>query len=126
MPIAVFSRGCPESSGELNQFLRTRRVVSIERHLVSESNNAYWSFCVEYLERNNSQEVVGNSRRSGKPKIDYREVLTETEFADFAKLRGLRKELAAAEGVPIYAVFTNEQLAALARAKAQTTRTGAD
>jgi superfamily II DNA helicase RecQ len=34
----------------------------------------------------------------------------------FAKLRSVRKRLADGEGVPAYAIFTNEQLAAMIRA----------
>ena len=48
-----------------------------------------------------------------KGKIDYREVFNEPDFALFARLRNLRKTLAEQEGVPAYALFTNEQLAAM-------------
>ena len=44
-------------------------------------------------------------------KVDFKEVLSDPEFAVFARLRALRKERADAEGVPAYALFTNEQLA---------------
>jgi superfamily II DNA helicase RecQ len=37
--------------------------------------------------------------------------LPSEEFAVFSRLRDLRKELAQTEAVPIYALFTNEQLA---------------
>ena len=39
-------------------------------------------------------------------------------FTVFARLRELRKDLANKEGVPVYAVFTNEQLAEIARRRA--------
>ena len=38
-------------------------------------------------------------------------MLSQTDFALFARLRALRKQLAEREGVPAYALFTNEQLA---------------
>jgi superfamily II DNA helicase RecQ len=50
-----------------------------------------------------------------RSKIDYREVLAPDVFALFAKLREFRKRLAQEEGVPIYTVFTNEQLAQIAK-----------
>lgn len=56
-----------------------------------------------------------------KGKIDYKEVLDEPDFRVYAALRDLRKKLADQEGVPVYAVFTNEQLAEMARR-----RTGSD
>ena len=53
--------------------------------------------------------------------IDYREVLAEQEFAVFAKLRALRKTLAEREGLPAYALFTNDQLAAMVQQRATST-----
>ncbi|MBN8456031.1 HRDC domain-containing protein [Accumulibacter sp.] len=46
--------------------------------------------------------------------------LSEVDFAVFAKLRELLKSLAEAEGVPPYAVFTNEHLASMVRGKLRT------
>ena len=43
------------------------------------------------------------------------EVLPAAEFAVFAKLRALRKELSEPEGLPAFALFTNEQLADMVR-----------
>jgi superfamily II DNA helicase RecQ len=37
----------------------------------------------------------------------------------FSKLRDLRKEIAQAEGVPVYTVFNNEQLAQIVQRKAR-------
>ncbi len=69
--------------------------------------NSVWAICVSYLGDANRQLAAGAKR----PKVDYREVLSEADFAVFAKLRNLRKELAEREGIPAYALFTNEQLA---------------
>ena len=38
----------------------------------------------------------------------------------FAKLRELRKEIAQAEAVPVYTIFTNEQLAQMVQSKVTT------
>lgn len=48
--------------------------------------------------------------------VDYKEVLSPEDFVTFARLRDIRKELAKTEQVPAYAIFTNEQLAAIAKA----------
>jgi len=53
-------------------------------------------------------------------RIDYREVLNADEHAIFEKLRILRKELAEKSGVPVYAVFTNDQLAAMIKKNPKT------
>ena len=45
---------------------------------------------------------------------------SEDDFNLFAALRQWRKTQAEADGVPLYAVFTNEQLAAIARQRCDT------
>ena len=40
------------------------------------------------------------------------------QFAAFARLRDLRKVMAQAEAVPVYTIFTNEQLAQIVQARA--------
>ena len=52
-----------------------------------------------------------------RDKIDYREVLSEQDFALYAQLRNLRKALAEQEGITAYALFTNEQLAGMVTAR---------
>jgi superfamily II DNA helicase RecQ len=54
-----------------------------------------------------------------KSKIDYKQVLTPNDFALFAQLREWRKIEAAEIGVPVYTIFTNEQLAKIAEQKVQ-------
>lgn len=119
--VSIAARGCAESTEELNQFLRSHRVVGVERQLIQEGANSYLSFSVEYLERETRQSPVSSpsSGRSSKAKVDCREILSPDDFAAFVKLRDLRKELAAEEAVPVYAVFTNEQLAAIVLTKAR-------
>jgi superfamily II DNA helicase RecQ len=91
----------------LNAFLRAHRILSVDRHFVQDGANSIWAICVSYLGDANRPLVAGAKR----PKVDYRDVLSEADFAVFAKLRNLRKELAEKEGIPAYALFTNEQLA---------------
>ncbi len=102
---------------ELNAFLRGQRILSVQRELANESGSAWWAVCVEYL-----PAVVTGARASlngsGKGKIDYREKLNADDFAVFSALRDVRKELAERDGVPVYAVFTNEQIAEMVTKKA--------
>ncbi|MEM7600331.1 MAG: HRDC domain-containing protein, partial [Verrucomicrobiota bacterium] len=44
-------------------------------------------------------------------RIDYKEVLAPDDFAIFTRLREERKRLAEVEGVPVYAIFSNAQIA---------------
>ncbi len=111
--LAIPATGDHESEEELNRFLRGHRIVSVRQELVCE-DPPRWCFCMEYLDGGGS----GSSKGKGKPRVDYKEVLSEEDFAVFARLRDVRKELAAAEAVPVYAVCTNEQLAEMAKGRA--------
>ena len=105
----------PGSFGEeLNRFLRAHRGLAVQRELVREDGGAWWAVCVEYLPAGIAEPKGGGP---GKPKVDYREVLNDAEFAVFSRLRELRKELAERDAVPVYAVFTNEQIAAMVTGK---------
>jgi len=100
-------------SEELNKFLRTHRVLSVQKEFVSQSENSYWAVAVEFID-----DQVKDS--PGKSRIDYKEVLSPEDFELFSRLRELRKSIADVEGIPPYAVFTNEQLAEMARTKVKT------
>lgn len=105
-----------EPAAELNQFLASQRVLAVDRQLAQDGNTSLWAVCVSY-------EPVGEARPAmpGKAgKLDYKEVLSEADFNTYAQLRTLRKALAEAEGVPPYALFTNEQLAGMVTRRATT------
>lgn len=98
------------ASQELNAFLSTHHVLSVERHLIHEGLQSYWSVCVDFTTIASTKGIatVANLSRS---RIDYKTVLTGEEFEVFSRLRELRKGIAVEEALPVYAVFTNEQLA---------------
>lgn len=103
----------------MNAFLRSHRVVSIDRHLVDVGSSSFWTFCVEYID--GQLPSRGDAAvSSGRSDVDYRKVLSESDFAVYAQLRELRKELAQADGVPPYQVFNNRQLAEMVRKKMRT------
>ncbi len=100
------------AADELNGFLSNHRILSVERHFVPDGINSAWAICVTYLP---SSERPAGEKPAGR--VDYREVLSDADFQVFARLRSLRKTLAEQEGVPAYALFTNEQLADMVRQK---------
>ena len=67
---------------------------------------------------------TGGSAAPGEArgKVDYREVLSPEQFAAFVKLRALRQAIAKDEAVPVYVIFTNEQLAAMVQKGARRAR----
>jgi superfamily II DNA helicase RecQ len=116
MQIRIFTVPSTDSGAlqsEMNAFLSAHRVLEIEQKFFQNDNGGYWSFCVRYIDGGGSGAPYQGGY-SGK-KVDYREVLNERDFSVFSKLRAIRKELAAADGSPAYVVFTDEELAAIAR-----------
>jgi len=107
------------AEAELNAFLREHRVLKVRPQFVEAGEDSFWSFCVEDVEAR-----VGAAERppgrSGKERIDYRERLKPDEFQAYLKLRELRKDLATQDTVPVYLVFTNDQLSQIASIKPQT------
>lgn len=103
---------------ELNAFLSGHKVLRLTRELVERESSPGWAVCVEYVAGAAVAAATGGgsvgSKRGGD-KIDYREVLSAEDFAVYAQLRDLRKELAQKEGVPVYGIFRNDQLAAIAQ-----------
>jgi superfamily II DNA helicase RecQ len=98
------------AEASLNAFVGTHRVITVERQFVADGANSLWSVCVSYV---NAESRPSADRRQGR--IDYRELLPPPEFAVFAKLRALRKAQADRDGVPLFAIFTNEHLADMVR-----------
>lgn len=94
---------------EMNRFLRSNKVLEVQNQLISNENGAYWCFCVRYIEK------MFNLMNESKTKIDYKQVLDEATFQKFSKLREVRKKVATDEGIPAFAVFTDEELAGLAK-----------
>ena len=99
------------AEAELNAFISGHKVINVQREFVSNRENSFWSFCVEYCEtvKNGS----GASHVSRRQRVDYKDALSPVQFAVFSRMRKRRKELADAEGRPAYAVCTDSQLAAM-------------
>ena len=95
---------------ELNAFIAQHRISHIDSHFVADAANSFWLLCLTWVD---SEATLAERLPKRKNKIDYKEVLSETDFSLYAKLRDLRKELAEREGTPVYNLFTNEQLATI-------------
>ena len=69
---------------ELNGFLRSHRVLNVDRQWVDEGSESFWSFCVDYLETGqDGRAAQGGASERGK--VDYREVLSPEQFALFGR-----------------------------------------
>jgi superfamily II DNA helicase RecQ len=115
MQVQIFSIPAIENKEELqkmNAFLRGHKIIDIEKQFVNNASESFWSFCIRYI---NSDNQLSLNPQTQKAKVDYKEVLEEKTFAVFSKLREIRKEIAQADAVPAYAVFTDYELSEIAK-----------
>ena len=103
--------GGDEENDVMNAFLRSKKVIGIDKAFVDQGSMSYWTFCVKYIEHKNAPKP------SKKNKVDYRAILSEEEFGRYASYRLIRKTIAEEENIPLYAIFTNEELAQMAKVK---------
>ena len=120
MPVLFFAipalRPEPAASA-LNHCLATQRVAQVQQQLVADGANSFWAVSVSVVDGDAAGAGSATGADAGRRRtgIDYRELLAADEFALYDRLRSARKQAAEADGVPTYAVFTNEQLAAMVR-----------
>jgi len=119
MPFAFFTVPVRDSNAaveDLNRLMASRRILSVDRRWVDVGPDSFWSICVDYLD--GSQPKSSTAQLRGK--VDYKEILKPEEFALFAKLRDWRTGVSQKEAVPVYTIFTNEQIAEIVRTRATT------
>ena len=111
MQIALFTAAPGDTAGvdDLNRFLRGHRVLTLDRAWTGVA----WSFCVTY--QPGPQAGSGPPHGRSAEKIDYKAILDAPTFARFSRLREVRKAIAERDALPAYAIFTNEQLAEIAK-----------
>lgn len=107
--IPVF--GSEKIEEELNRFLRGHRILQLERHFCAD-NGGYWAIMIEYVDGDPVAEAPPANRRERK---DATEGLTDEEKQRFEYYKKVRKQLADQNSIPAYLVFTNEELALLAK-----------
>jgi superfamily II DNA helicase RecQ len=101
---------------DLNAYLASHPVATVNQQIVTTAGGPLLVFVVETV-----GSAAGSKARASTPKVDYRDVLSDDEFAIFSQLREERKRVAEAEGVPVYAVFSNAHLAEMVTSKLTTT-----
>jgi superfamily II DNA helicase RecQ len=112
LEIKIFTvpiHGSDEATEALNRFLRGHKILQVEQQFVSDGSNSSWTFCVRYIEEQPRAKHVKRVKR------DFKSELTAEAFARFVSLRKVRKQLADEDAVPAFAIFTDEQMAELAK-----------
>lgn len=107
---------------ELNQFLSSHTVLSVDREFCTNNDCTGWSFCVVWGADNTEVDYSAANRRSQRNSVDYREVLSEEDFTVYAGLRELRKKISVESGQFVYQIFSNKQLAEMVTRRVRTER----
>jgi superfamily II DNA helicase RecQ len=117
MSFTIFQYRLPTDCdlSDLNSFLKQNRVIAVHREFVNTSGESLLIFIVE-----TSASASQGQNDRGQSRIDYRDVLNADEFGLFSQLRDVRKTLAEAEGIPVYSVFSNAQLAEMVQKRCKT------
>lgn len=112
MQIKIFSVPVFGSSAleeEVNRFLRGHRVLQVERHFCAD-NGGYWAIFIEYA------DYAGDSAPANrKDKVDVTKNMTDEEKQRFEYFRKIRLDIAQRKSIPAYMVFTDAELAILAK-----------
>ncbi len=95
---------------EITAFLVDKDLVEVRDHFFVRDGTPYLALVVLYNGLSSGEEGdSADGKRERKP--DYRELLSEADWAVFNRLREWRNEKGKEEGVPPYVLFTNRQLA---------------
>ena len=105
LPVASSEKG----EEELNRFLRSHRILQVERHFCPD-NGGYWAFLAEYMD--GDPEAMPAHR---KDKANPTEGFNDEEKSRFDRMRSIRRRLAEQRGLPAYTIFTDKELAQMAR-----------
>jgi hypothetical protein len=88
--VPVHDPGAAET--ELNGFLASQRVLSVDRRFVEEGERSFWSFCVDFVNGRGGPSSSSAAGRTWKRnRTDYREVLLQTirtKTAEPCRFRG--------------------------------------
>jgi len=103
-----------QDTAALNAFLAANPVLEVTREFVADGGNSFWSLCVS-VAATQAQISTAISKGGKRPAVDYRELLSPEVFSIYARLRALRNGMAKQQGIQPFAIFTNEQLANMAR-----------
>jgi len=87
MPLKLITIPVSDSSAgesEFNGFVRSHRVVSVDRRFVEQGSSSFWTFCIDYLDAGPPAGDGSIRGANNRGKIDYKDVLKPEEFVVFA------------------------------------------
>lgn len=105
--VPVFGNSAIEE--EVNRFLRGHRILQVERHFCPD-NGGYWAIFIEFADY-----APDSAPANRKDKADATKDLNGDEKQRFEYFRKVRREIAQQKSIPAYMVFTDAELAILAK-----------
>lgn len=105
----------------LREFIKDKEILSIRDHFFIKNEMPYLALVVKY---NMLHPAIVNTRDDSQGKQQkrddsWRELLKESDMPLFNSLRDWRNELGKKEGLPPYIMFTNKQIALIAKERPQ-------
>ncbi len=101
--IPVF--GGEAENEEMNNFVRAHKVIKVDKYFVQKPDGDYWTFCFLFVEGDVSKNI-----KSKIEKVDYAKLLPPDQALVFEQMKKIRKSLADKDGIPAFAVFSDEEL----------------
>lgn len=102
----------------LRDFLKDKEIISISDHFFVKNDIPYLTVVTKYYPYR--QEVEPALAQQGKRDESWRETLSEMDMGIFNRLREWRSTRSRQDGVPPYILFTNKQLAQIAKNRPNT------
>lgn len=96
----------------LNRFLRGHRVLKVEHYFME--SESLWAFLVSYLD-GEQKDSAPPAQRSNSERLDPSKELTQEQMARYNKYVEIRLQLARRDAVKAFVVFTNRELAEIAK-----------
>lgn len=95
---------------EVNRFLRSHRILKAEHQFCAESGG-YWALMISYADSVAAEPAPAFQ----KDKKDVTLDMTDEERERYERFRKIRREISAQRGVSAFLVFSNSELAILAK-----------
>ena len=106
----VPSTGSHLIEDEINKFLRSHRILKVDRTFCPDSGG-YWTLCVEYMDIESLADLPSFGKGQSDPTAD----LSDEEKSRYDAYKDIRLTISKERGIKAYNVFSNRELALIAK-----------
>lgn len=97
--------------GELRDFIKDKEIVSCDSSFFSRNGQQYLSLVVAYHVSETEPEVSAETTRKTGKTAAWRSMVSDADMPLFNAMRDWRNERAKKEGIPVYVISNNTELA---------------